>query len=395
MKASFQMSHMTVICANMSRLLFRLNWNGVTLHHLRRKDELTVSFCVRQGQYHLASRIVEQEGGKIESAIAASGYLLMKGFLRRPVLIFGILLLTFLTLFIPTRILFVTISGNERIPQRLILAVASECGVSFGVPRNEIRSEIIKNHLLSVLPELKWVGVNTSGCVAQISVRERAPTEVKQTEPMVSSLVASRDGVIREITVRSGKQICRVGQAVKRGQLLVSGYSDCGRCIYGTRADAEIFAQTKRSLSLSALTEGEQKENIKGVQRKYGLLIGKKRINFYKGSGIYDTTCVRMYTEYPLTLPGGFQLPVALTVQEEIDYDVTPVKADVQKLEPILDQFAQDYLESLMIAGKVEQGKYQLTEEEGALRLVGQYLCDEMIGQTRSEEIVNNYEQTG
>ena len=394
MKASFQMSQLTVICANMSGLLFRLNLHGVTLHHLCRKDELTASFCVRQGQYHLAVKIIEQDGGKIESTIPASGYLLLKGFLRRPVLIFGCVLLMFLTLFIPTRILFVSISGNERIPQRQILALASECGVSFGVSRNEIRSEKVKNRLLSALPELKWVGVNTSGCVAQISVRERAPSETKTNEPMVSSLVASCDGVIREITVRSGNPICRVGQAVKKGQLLVSGYADCGRCIYGTRADAEIYAQTRRSLCLSALTEGYQKVDINRSRRKYGLIIGKKRINFYKGSGIYDTTCVRMYVEYPLTLPGGFQLPVVLTVQEEIDYDIIPVESEVQELEPILDQFARAYLESLMIAGKVCQGDYQLTETEGALHLAGQYICDEMIGQRRSEEIVNNYEQT-
>ena len=394
MKTSFQMSQLTVTCANMSGLLLRLNLHGVTLHHLRRKDELTASFCVRQGKFHLAMKIIEQTGGKIESTAPASANLLLKGILRRPVLIFGGLLLVFLTLFVPTRILFVTISGNERIPQRQIMAVASDCGVFFGVPRNEIRSEQIKNRLLSALPELKWVGVNTSGCVAQISVRERAPSEEKTNEPMVSSLVASCDGVIREMTVRSGNPICRVGQAVKKGQLLVSGYSDCGRCIYGTRADAEIYAQTRRSLSLSALTEGARKAGINGAKRKYGLIIGKKRINFYKGSGIYDTTCVRMYVEYPLTLPGGFQLPIALTVQEEIDYDIVPAEVETQELEPVLDQFARDYLESRMIAGKVEQGDYQLTETEGALHLVGQYLCDEMIGQTRSEEIVNNYEQT-
>ena len=391
---SFRMTQLTITCADMSGLLFRLNLIGVALHHLCRKDELTASFCIRQGQYHLALKIIEQAGGKIESTIQASGQLLLKGLLRRPILIFGAVLLMFLTLFIPTRILFVTISGNERVPQRQILAVASECGVSFGVPRSEIRSEQVKNRLLSAMPELKWVGVNTSGCVAQISVRERALPEKQPEKPIVSSLVASCDGVIKEMTVRSGTPICRVGQAVKKGQLLVSGYSDCGRCIYGKRADAEIYALTRHSLSLSALQEGYQKENINGSRRKFGLIIGKNRINFYKGSGICDTTCVRMYVEYPLTLPGGLQLPIALTVQEEIEYEIAPVKVETQELEPVLDQFAQEYLERQMIAGKVRHGDYQLTETEGALHMVGQYICDEMIGQTRSEEIVNNYEQT-
>ena len=32
----------------------------------------------------------------------------------------------------------------------------------------------------------------------------------------------------------------------------------------------------------------------------------------FKDSGISDTTCVKMYSEDYLTLPGGFRLPVAL-----------------------------------------------------------------------------------
>lgn len=385
------MSQLTVTCANMSDLLFRLNISGVTLHHLCRKDEVTATFCIRQMQCDLTVGIIDQTGGRVEHIVPATGYQLAKGLLRRPVLILGIALMLFLTIFIPSRVLFVIVTGNERVPQRQILAVATECGVYFGVPRNEIRSEQVKNRLLSEIPELKWVGVNTSGCVARISVRERALTEKRYDHTMISSLVASCDGVIQEITVRNGNPVCRVGQAVKKGQLLVSGYSDCGRCIYGTRADADIYAQTRHLLDVSILTEVNQKERIRSTRRKYGLLIGKKRINFYKGSGIYDTTCDRMYVEYPLTLPGGFRLPIALTVEEETNYHIVPVKLDVVELEPTLQRFAHSYLEHHMIAGKVSQSDYQLTQTAEVLHLLGDYICYEMIGQRRSEEIVNNY----
>ena len=47
-----------------------------------------------------------------------------------------------------------------------------------------------------------------------------------------------------------------------------------------------------------------------------------------------------------------------------------------------------------MIAGKVEQEDYQITELNGSHCLIGEYLCDEMIGQTRSEEITDRYEHT-
>ena len=394
MKIPFQMVQLSVTSANMSGLLFDLNTHGITLHQVHRADELTASFCIRRSQYRDAVNVIRQLGGKIEKIQPASGSILLKGILRRPILMFGGGLLLILTLYLPTRVLFVTVSGNELIPQRKILAVASDHGLNFGAARHAVRSEKVKNQLLSALPELKWVGVNTTGCVAQITVRERAATEKKDDQSIVSSLVASCDGVIQEMTVRSGTPICRVGQAVTKGQLLVSGYSDCGRCIYLTKADAEIFAQTRRPLRLSMLTEGHKKVSVNGLKRKYGLLIGKKRINFYKGSGICDTTCGRMYKEYPLTLPGGFQLPIALTLQTEIVYETISLNTGSQNRELILDQFARSYLETRMIAGKVEQGDYQIVETDEALHLIGQYICTEMIGQTRSEEIVKYYEQT-
>lgn len=385
---------MKVICADTSGMLSRLNAHGIPLLDVRKLDELTVSFCIPQDRTKGAIELIERLGGNVSHKQLATGNLMFRSILQRPVLIMGLFIVLILTFYLPSRILFVNVIGNERISEQKIIAAASDCGIHFGAVRHEVRSEKVKNRLLAKIPDLKWVGINTKGCVAEISVRERAPSESNADTPMVSSLVASRDGVIRELTVKHGNPICRVGQAVKKGELLVSGYTDCGRCIYGTRADAEIYAQTWRALNVTTVTNALQRTEEGPTNKKIGLLIGKKRINFYKGSGISDVTCVRMYYEYPLTLPGGFQLPIALTVQKQISCAVAPVQSTLERKEPILQQYAHSYLESQMIGGKVGHGDYQIAETPGVLRLTGQYICDEMIGQTRSEEIINQYEQT-
>lgn len=395
MRLSIHMVQITVTCADISALLFELNMHGIGIYHVDRKDELTASFYVRQQQYHLAIKLIEREGGKIDNSVPASLWGLMRSVMRRPVLLIGCVLMLVLTLYLPTRVLFVTVSGNERIPTKQILEAAGESGISFGTARREIRSEKVKNRLLSALPELKWVGVNTTGCVAKISVRERTPLVTEDDLTPVNNIVASYDGVIRQMTVISGNPVCRVGQAVTKGQLLVSGYSNCGRCIYWTRADAQIYAQTRHTLKLSTLITGLKRAAATGIKQKYGFIVGKKRINFFKGSGICDIICDRMYVEYPLVLPGGFELPVALTVQKEIDYETSTTKTQKQNMEAFLEETAQRYLESQMIAGQVKNGDYQILEEDGALRLIGAFVCDEMIGQIRNEEIKKDYEQTG
>ena len=91
--------------------------------------------------------------------------------------------------------------GNQNVPENLILELASQCGLSFGTERRQVRSEQVKNALLGAVPELEWVGINTAGCVATISVRERQKGENIGQAGGVSSIVASCDGMITGIVV--------------------------------------------------------------------------------------------------------------------------------------------------------------------------------------------------
>ena len=79
--------------------------------------------------------------------------------------------------------------------------------------------------------------MNTRGCVAVISVRER-PEEAQVDRPgTVSAVTAAQDGIIERVTVTNGTALCRPGQAVRAGETLISGYTDCGRTIRAGRAE--------------------------------------------------------------------------------------------------------------------------------------------------------------
>lgn len=311
--------------------------------------------------------------------------------LGRPVLLTGMLLLLTLVLVLPTRVLFIEVEGNSHIPARQILEAAESCGIRFGVSRREVRSERMKNALLAAIPDLQWAGINTSGCTAVISVRERTTPDAQTEENFVSSIVASRDGVISEMTVLQGNGICKVGQAVKAGQVLVSGYTDCGICIRATRAKAEIYADTRRDLTAIMPCAYVQRGQIVRSEKKYSLIIGKKRINFDKGSGISDSSCVKMYEETYVTLPGGFRLPVILVTEEWIWYDEAAVTMEQETAAAVLTESAGHYLSGLMVAGSVNQRAESVVADDGCYRLYGAYACTEMICKTRIEESLENY----
>jgi len=351
-------------------------------------DDIVTHFSVKRNDVEKLRNLAQKRGYDLTISRRSGIYWVVKRLLRRPVLTVGVLLFLLTAMYLPTRVYFFEIEGNTTIPTRLILEKCQQCGISFGVSRREVRSERMKNALLEAVPELQWAGINTSGCTATISVRERTQTEQLQTDTGVSSIVAKRDGVITECTVTKGNPVCKVGQAVKAGEVLISGYTDCGITIQATRAQGEVYAATNRIISAVAPLNWQAQTQKTVTEKKYSVIIGKKRINFYKGSGISDATCDKMYLESYVTLPGGFRLPIIVVTETWTYYEESAVTLS----QPELSRFADRYLLEQMIAGKIVSRIETGTAEDGVYRFQGNYACTEMIGRVRSEETVKPYE---
>lgn len=383
------MVRVKLMCADPVGALAAVNRAGIDVYQLTREDdEITAFFSVRRSDLRKLQKLCDKKWYELHYAGKSGVYWTAQNLLRRPVLVLGLLLFLTAVFYIPSRVFFVRIEGNVNIPDRLILETCAQCGIGFGASRKDVRSERMKNALLEAIPELQWAGINTSGCVATVTVRERSDEESGKETGGVCSIVAACDGVITECTVVSGNRVCRVGQAVRAGDLLVSGYTDCGICIRATRAEAEVYALTQRNLTAVTPTQWQQEGENTASEKKYALIIGKKRINFYKGSGISGTTCDKIYSENYVTLPGGFILPVAIVTEVWTASTQETVELD---REGVLPAFAESYLKTQMIAGSVLQGDETVTQEEGLLCLQGNYACSEMIAQVRNEEIIKPY----
>ena len=360
---------------------------GVPAFSVRSIDELTVRFQIPRSEYRKLKKHAAKKGETLRIIKKQGLYWDMKQMLRRPVLTLGILLMIALLSYIPKHVFFVRVEGNHTIPTREIIAAAEDCGIRFGASRREVRSEKMKNALLESLPELQWAGVNTYGCTAVISVSERAAADEEKQDNGICSITASRDGIILACTVRNGNSLCSIGQAVKEGQILISAYTDCGLCITATRAEGEIMALTSRKFSAITPAVYQNRGTIQAETAKYSLIIGKNRINFYKGSGISDATCGKMYSKYVLTLPGGFELPVMFIKETAVTYDHTAEEISDEAANVLLTDFSSRYLQQIMIAGSITNRSESVLKDGGVFCLTGTYACTEMIGRRQQAKI--------
>ena len=134
-----------------------------------------------------------------------------------------------------------------------------------------------------------------------------------------------------------------------------------------------------------------EKGSVSAQKKKYGLLIGKKRINFYKGSGISGTSCDKIYLEYYVTLPGGFVLPFGVFVSKSVSYEASTAFGEDENLLRLAEDVAKQYLLSQMVSGKILLDSVRASSEGEVVILSGKYVCLEMIGRVQYEENTHSY----
>lgn len=381
------MAEIEITSAEPESMLRAINAAGIEIGNIICVSALTYRIVVQRRSCKRIIQVCRRRGEKVVIT-HQNGFFwdLIRG-MNRPVLMIGALLLFMATLLLPARILFVRVVGTKAIPKQRIIDVAQGCGIAFGTSRRQVRSEQVKNALLSSVPELQWAGVNTAGCVADISVRERNEEESEEDCSGVVSIVADKDGYILWAEAEEGNILIQPGEAVKVGQTLISGYVDCGTHVRVGRAKGEVYAQTERTVTVMMPSERGKRVVQTETLKKISLLIGKKRINLWKDSGILDGSCGRMYEEYYITLPGGFSLPVALCADSYFFFETQQMNVSSEAAEQAMSDYAMHHVTGQMIAGTVSEKSYLLTDKSGVFRLDGNYVCTEMIGRERQEKI--------
>lgn len=376
-----------ITCPVPEEFISELAREGIVLSAIRHRNACTFSACVDRMDLTALNRLAEYRGNAVKICKRNPLSTWAADIFTRPVLLIGMLMIIILTIFLPRKILFIEVEGNQVIPSRDIIACVENAGVSFGVNRSTIRSEKVKNRLLSELPGLQWAAINTHGCLAVISVKERTQPAQNEIKTGVSSIVSGCDGVICEITVKNGTAVCTVGEAVKKGQMLVSGYADCGLLVKAERAEACVYAYTQHNLTAVAIQERTVRRKQIKQSSSYSLKIGKKLIKMYNCSSNSRGNCAKIYNEFFVRLPGGFMLPISLIKVTQITYagELFRDRVDCSAWLPV---YMENYLHEHMVGGEILKRTYNGDSTEQSWLYSCQYYCREMIGRQKDEEIL-------
>lgn len=254
---------------------------------------------------------------------------------KRAGLLFGILAALFLFGFSRCFVWDVRVTGNVRLRTEAVLSELSAVGLSVGSYLPDIDARSVENRLLSVSEELSWASVRLNGTVVEVQVRERESAEESLPSGRPANLIASADGQIEQLAVFRGKTVVSVGQAIKKGDLLVSGVYDSRTQGYRyTRASGSVFARTEKVFRVEVPLTYTQKVYQSAKTGDVTLKFFGFSIKILKSTGNEGGSCDIIKVERCFFTPQGKALPFQIVFQRLAPYTLqTATRTAEQALE--------------------------------------------------------------
>lgn len=305
---------------------------------------------------------------------------------KRPILILGVFAAIVVSFSAQGIVLAIDIEGNETLHEEEILRALEKLDIEIG-SSSQIDQQLTKHRMLNLLPELSWIGVNRSGFKLNVLITERDLASSNRPNYPAGNIIAIRDCVITEMLVSEGMPLCKVGDTVKEGQIMVSGFEDYGLILKGVCAEAEIYGQTWYSGMLVMPIQRSIKQYTGKEWTQYTLIIGRKRINLSGNSRISDTTCDKMISVAELSVP-GYPFPVALETVTYREYEIVSDRVAPNVAQEQLEAAWQQLIRSQMIAGQIETTEVSLIESGGLYILQAKSTCNEMVARLYPMDLV-------
>lgn len=241
---------------------------------------------------------------------------------HKAVIIATVLICLILTLYLSGLVWDIRIEGNEKMSEAEILGVLEECGVEIGKRWSKIERSKTETELLDKCERVSWVNINRRGSVAYVKISERDSAEEKgESLYPASNIIASADCVIEEITVKRGVAAVKVGDTVRKGDILVFGCIPTEDGEISCDAEATVIGRVNSSLCVEIDRNYINKTKIEERIYSFSIKIFKTSINIFKRYGNLTKECDIIDDEIECSLLGRCPLPLSFTLSKLVEYN--------------------------------------------------------------------------
>ena len=242
-----------------------------------------------------------------------------KNFIRARGVIFGLVPVIFMLAFSSGVVWDIRVMGEE-VPREVVIEELRSHGFFIGRNWSGVDRSQIENAILMSSDNISWININRRGSVAYVSAVPKISREDSIEDGKYSNIVAEYDCIIDEITVISGYAEVSKGDAVSKGDLLISGVipeeAGGGFC----RASGVVLGRINREISVSVDKDERILESEAPALCDISLQIFDFSLNIFKKYGNVMQGCDIIKDVEDLIVFGKYRLPVSIIKKYAVSY---------------------------------------------------------------------------
>ncbi|MBO5178024.1 MAG: sporulation protein YqfD [Lachnospiraceae bacterium] len=209
--------------------------------------------------------------------------------------------------------------------EQILQVMKQELGVYGGVPTNLVDCFEIEKQLRLTYNDIGWISAERKGCRICVSLNESVMPEHLPVQEEPCHIIAARDGIVRKMEVRTGVPKVKVGDVVKKGDILIAGIvpvtGDYKELIRNQTVAADGLVYIESNFSYNArLSRLYEKKNYKKSGLGFEIFCFGEKIFSYiprYSDGKYDIMSIDIV---PYAFD-NYQVPVILRKHRILPYD--------------------------------------------------------------------------
>ena len=296
------------------------------------------------------------EAEKIKSKIKEKGIpIIIKKYKKRKGLLIGVIFIFTIIFTLSKFIWKIDVIGNQNIGKDEILNLVEKDGLKIGIAKSKVDVKKIINQIRMERNDISWIGIEFKGTNAIVKIVEATKKPDIIDEKYFCNIVASKDAVITRIVVQNGTAQVKVGDTVKKGDILIAGWMQGEHTEkYFVNSAGEVKGKIQYT-QIEKINKKETKKSKTGkMEKKYSIKINNFVINLYKKYSKfkkYDT----IVSEKNLRLFKNLYLPIQIKEIRNYEVNEEEIQNDYETAKSIGETTAKQKLDATLGFSNTEQ----------------------------------------
>lgn len=366
---------------NISRSKKYMMWN------IKKCNEINMELNIEKKDFKEFCKIAKKTQCKIKIKAKKGLPFLIEKYKKRKVFLLFLCLIIFAIILSSNFIWNIDIIEENGENLENVMEDVKNAGLNIGKFKSKIDTKEIINKIRLNRKDIAWMGIELKGTNAIVKIVKASEKPDIIAEDEYCNIVSDKDGVITKINAQNGTANVKVGDTIKKGDILINGWME-GKYtgIRYVHAKGNVEARVWYTKSKKIEYKTTEKEETGRIDTVYAMKINKFKINFPKKLSnfeIYDT----IETENKVRIFSNFYLPISVIKTINKEQKLVDKTYSIEEAKELgTQELEQELMEEIKDIEKIVNKNINVKENNDSIEITVTYEVLENIG--TNEKIV-------